>query len=98
MTRRSSAAKINRLQARREVLLAQIERERAAFARTCEDIGPLLHLGDRVVALGLRLRAHPLAAGAGYLGRALGRGLWRNTRPARWWRGGQALIRLLRAR
>lgn len=98
MNSSSTAAKIDRLQARREALLAQIERERAAFARSCHDIGPLLRLGDRVVALGSRLRTHPLALGAHYLGGALGRRLWWTTRAGRWWRGGRALIRLLKAR
>lgn len=94
MARRSTAAKIGSLRARREALLAQIERERVAFARAWDDVGPLLRLADRVASLGVALRSHPLVLGAGYLSRAL----WWNSRPARWLRRGRMLIRLLRAR
>lgn len=91
MPRASRPTRVAALQARREALLARIDRERRGFTHAVADVAPLLRFGDRIAVLGGTLRAQPLVIGAGYVGRAL----LRRSRAGRWWRRGRVLSALL---
>jgi hypothetical protein len=61
------SARLSAIRQRRAALLARAEAQRAEIARIVRPWRAPLSIADRVVAFVRRLRAHPLAIGAGLI-------------------------------